>query len=102
MKNETMDIINKLEQVVGSSSEYVLSEYTHYFVVSSFVWLLFGLSMIVVIVKAKLPDHWDVHPLVVKGFIMFIGGIFVAANLSDLLSPNAAAIHQLLKDIRGE
>ncbi len=102
MKNETIDIINKLEQVVGSSSEYVLSEYTHYFVVSSLVWLLFGLAMIVTIIKTELPGHWEIHPLVVKGFIMFVGGLIVAANLSDLLSPNAAAIHQLLKDITGE
>ena len=68
---------------------------------SSLSFIAFGAAIIWVVIKTELPEDWDVHPLVVKGVLLLIGGFLIACNLPDLLAPEAISIHRLLQDVRG-
>ena len=101
MKTEALDILNRLSEILGTSGEYIISEYVYWYMASSLSFIALGVSIIWVIIKTELPEHWDVHPLIVKGVLLLIGGVLIACNLADLLAPEAVSIHRLLLDVRG-
>ena len=92
-------IINKLTEVLGQSSGETIAVYTHYYTVTPWVWVGFGFFLFIIsLIATLLAEEGKVFILAIG---MFISGLFVACNLSDILSPKAVAIHQLIKDVRG-
>jgi predicted membrane channel-forming protein YqfA (hemolysin III family) len=101
MKTESLEIINRLSEVIGASGEYIIGEYAVWYVVSSLTFISLGLAIIITALRLKLPDSWDISPLFIKGVMLFVGALFIACNLPDLFAPEAISIHRLLADIRG-
>ena len=101
-KNE-IDLINHISDAVGKSAEYVTDQYTHWNMLNSIGWLTLGIVVCLGAFFAPLKDDDtpQIAVYIVKGVVIFLGLLFVAANISDIINPTATAIHYLLKDIRG-
>jgi len=102
MDNET--IIGNITTILGEATSGTISAYTHYFIWASVVWIVAGAILIAVSVYPKLyrqmEETFDKESVyVLRGIILVIGLIMFVGNLSDLVSPQAVAIHQLLNDI---
>jgi hypothetical protein len=98
------ELIRELASVVGKSSEQVVSSYSEWFVYSSLGWVAVGVAICVLAVVLEFgadSDLEEISKLLIRAAIAFFGCIFIFVNLPDLLSPQAAAIHQIITDIRG-
>ena len=98
MEQEELD---RFVQVFGDSSSWAIEQYAEWYVVSSIVWLLLAVSIIVLAIKVNWPDDWDVHPLVIKSALVGVSIIVIGCNLPDLISPNGIALHQIISDVAG-
>lgn len=107
MNNYTEEI-KILTQLGTEASQAAIAEYTRYFITNSIVWivaLLIASFLLWLLWKkwANLKDEPEVS--IALGIVL---GIFslccffgIADSVSDLCNPRAMAIHQLLKDVRG-
>jgi len=106
MENETITVINRLADIVGKSSEYIINEYTIWYLASAIGYILFGIIIIFLSIRfCKIPEEYDedcewVFPLI-KWIVIGAGCIFIVCNIGDLFSPTAVGIHRLILDIRG-
>ena len=96
-----IETISKITEVLNATGSHAVSEYTSWYIASSFVWLMVGVVISVLATRWKAEEDWDFPPVVIKWFCVFVGLLFIGCNFPDLLSPKAMAIHQLIKDIRG-
>lgn len=101
MDDNTLKAIEQLSLLIGSSSNVVISEYTKWFFSAAVSWIFFGIVMIVFAIKFNVPDDWDVTPVLIKAPIIFIGMLYIGANIPDLFSPTGVAINHLINGIRG-
>jgi len=96
-----IDTINAVANILSEGGEHAVSEYASWYVIASFSWIAFGATIMSLCLKA--PDYlreWEFFNVVqIAGII--IGMIFIFANIADLFSPEAIAIHRLIMDIRG-
>lgn len=98
---EKLELLDRLTTTIGQSSSVIVTEYTKYMVANSLSYISFGILICFLAKKYKLKDLEDEIAIIIRGTIFFIGLLFIFLNIADLFSPNAAAIHQLIKDIRG-
>jgi len=99
MENEIQQIV----AILGSASDAVLSEYVQWMVASSLTWMMLGVGCSLIAFALTVSDvycRWD-GPGIIAGAMLFIcGTIMVGSNIPDYLQPKAAAIHQLLVDVK--
>jgi hypothetical protein len=95
------EIINRVAEILGQSGQYAVQEYAVWHIVYAIGLIAIGLFLIYKGNKFVAPKGWDeqITPII-KGIMIFFGALFVVANLPDLFSPQAMAIHQLLNDIK--
>ena len=93
--------INEVMQTLNTVGATAVSEYTKWFFISSIAWLVGSGVAFRYWYKCKfeLVDE-ELRPLL-KGSLMLLAGIIFLTFVPDLFAPQAAAIHQLLGDIRG-
>ena len=98
--------IDSIVAVLGSGTEQAIAAYTHYYIWTSVAWGTFwlaGLSAVIFVairLRSWMPDD-DALPGVYVGLAALgaVSGVAVMANVADIIAPEAAAIHQLLKDV---
>lgn len=95
------EMIEQLALIFGESGRYVVDQYAHWFIVSSFVWVLLGVGLIALAWLWKFPEDWEGEQLLFKVMAVILGGLFIGCNLPDLISPEGIALHQLITDITG-
>jgi hypothetical protein len=101
MEHNTTEAIETLAKILGESGTTIVGEYAWWFIWSSLSFIGLGAAILVVAIKWKQPDDWDFNPILLQLFVGFIGLLFIACNVGDLLAPNGIAIHQLIQDVRG-
>jgi len=96
MENEQLILII---ETIKTSSNGLLTDYTTWFITSSLVWIIAAvLGTVFVSFKFK-PE--DIELKIVKYGILAIFMFIICLNLVDLIAPQAAAAHQLIRDLRG-
>jgi hypothetical protein len=99
--------IAQITQILGAASSATIEQYTGWFVVSAIIWALVGLSLsvyggVLLWWAKKHPDDDTTAVALICGAVfVFLGLVLVSINVPDLFYPKAAAIHQLLIDLRG-
>jgi len=110
MTNESIENINRVTDILTNVSTDVLSSYTAWHLTSAVGFLILGLVLIATGAgvafwahKHKFADYEDytILGLLGGGSIILVGVLMVVANISTVISPDAYAIHQLIRDIRG-
>ena len=111
MKNYTEEI-QLLTQLSSEAAQAAIAEYTRYYIVSSIWWAFFCTAGIAasawlwkLSTKALEDERDDTVLFGARACIVLVIAAFALAfadNVSDLISPRAMAIHQLLRDIRRE
>ena len=101
MDENTTEMIEKLASIIGQSGATIVQEYARWYVWTSVSWILFGAGLMFISMKWEQPESWEVSPVIVRLVLVFLGGLFIAANIGDLLAPQGIAIHRLILDIRG-
>lgn len=95
-----IEALNKLAEILGTTSETIIDAYTSWFVYSSIAWLLVGVTLVVAGLRWTVPEDWEAPSVVLKALVVFVGLLFICSNVPDLIEPKAAAIHQLIYDVR--
>lgn len=65
-------------------------------------WLIFGAIVCWSATKIKFSEHSDVAAWgqwLIRAVVVFFGALMILVSVPDIASPQAAAIHQLLRDI---
>lgn len=97
--------IDKLTQLVITSSNSAIEAYTRWHFVSALSWVAFGTFFILLsksYLKIKDPHgDYEIPIKIVSSIIMLLGIFIVVVNMSNLICPRAYSIHQLIIDIRG-
>ena len=101
-ENET-ELMNNLASAVGKSAEYVTQQYSTWMVWSAIGWVVFGAIVCWSATKIRFKEHTEVPEWgqwLIKAAVVFCGALMILCSVPDIASPQAAAIHQLLRDIR--
>jgi len=104
MLNENeITLVNNIALAVGKSAEFVTEQYTSWFFVSAVGWVIFGIFSLWSVTKIKFSCKSEVSEWaqwLIKSVLVLISATFILANLPDAINPKAAAIHQIIKDVR--
>lgn len=99
MSNSDLD---KVLMALGESTQKAIDWYSSWFVINSVVMILVGIIVILAAYRFRFKFE-DVdeanYAVIIRLGIGFLGLMFVAANIADLLNPEAAALHQLIRDL---
>lgn len=103
--SESVQIVQQVLSVLDRSGQSAISSYTQWHFAKAISYILLGLVIIVSCVRWNHLDDDGEHKIdgfafYLKIFAIFIGMLFIVANVPDLFSPQAIAIHQLIKDIK--
>lgn len=105
MEGENLKMLQEVINAIGGTGSAVISEYTVWFIVSAIGWIILGVAIIYSAYKWKVENegpcddfYWG--RVLARSFFMFIGALFIFCNVPDLFSPEAAAIHRLLQDVK--
>lgn len=101
--SEEVTLIENLADAVGKSAEFVTAEYAGWMVWSAVFWVALGLFICWGAMRLKFDDDSEVPEwgqMVIRGILIFIGGMFIATSAPDIAEPKAAAIHQLISDVK--
>jgi hypothetical protein len=100
--------IEALRDIATPAVQAAIHAYSNWMVISSIGWIASGVA--IVVAATKCLEWWRSHEFDDDGafvaslvgivLLFLIGGLLVVCNLPDLFSPQAAAIHQVLRDIR--
>lgn len=92
----------KIMETIETTSSFVIGEYIHYYTYTSLFLVAAGLFVCLVGYRIK-PDAFDCNEffIFVKYCTIIVGFVLVICNMGDFISPEAAAIHQLLTDLKG-
>ena len=96
-------LINNIAAAVGKSAEFVIAQYTTWVLANAIGWMCFGILICWSATRVTFDDDTDwTKPaqFLAKGVVVFIGAMFILACVPDIANPTAAAIHQLLQDVR--
>jgi hypothetical protein len=92
--------INRLAEILGSTGEAIIAQYTTWHLVAALLYILTGLALLYCAWKPAFGKTWEEGVLPAVRVVMLIAGVlFVVCNLPDIFAPKAVAIHQLLQDI---
>ena len=92
-------VLNKMGVAVAT----VIPLYAKWYFVNALVWILASIPCFVVAFflweKSKEEDSNN-YLIIISIIAAFIGVYFILSNITNLITPEPYAIHQLLKDIR--
>lgn len=92
--------LEKLTQLGTDAVQAAITQYTHWFVISSLCWLAFGAVCAIAAVKVwRKREDWEFAEMAAL-ILVIIAVLTVPCNVPTLLQPRAYAIHQLIKDAR--
>ena len=97
MEQNIVNVIEKLAAAVGKTGGEIVHYYVTWYIVASIVWGLFGAMIIFLGTRIKGNENE-----LIRWILFIIGLLFFCSNLIDLLAPQGIAIHQIIKDLRGE
>lgn len=105
MESENLKIIQEVISALGGAGSAIVAQYTVWFIVSSICYSVLGAVIAITAFKWKPVEQEGygdsyIWRVIARYVLMFIGGLFIAANLPDLFAPEAMAMHQLLRDIK--
>lgn len=103
-ENETT-LLTNIASAVGESAEFVISQYTTWHFVNAVGWLVFGIFAILSVTKIKFDKDSEIAiwaQFFIKAVLILISATIILSSVPDVASPKAAAIHQLLKDVRSK
>ena len=96
------ELIKNLAGAVGKSAEYITHQYASWMVASAIGWIIFGAIVCWSATKIRFSEHTYVAEWgqwLIKACVVLVGAMMILASVPDIASPQAAAIHQLLRDI---
>jgi len=104
---ETIQIIEKLALVLGTSGTNVITYYAEWYIAASISYIILG-ALIVFIGFYLIDkiigniDDYDTPIKIIKIVCIFIGTLIIFCNIGDLCAPEGVGVHQLIMDIRGQ
>lgn len=110
MEQQVTEIIQELSKQLGIASNSIVPHYAKWYFAAGISYCLFGsmLMALGVYLHAKIPIWFDsdvelsrVWAIAILFVLVFIGGLFIAFNVGDIVAPEGIGIHRLIKDIRG-
>lgn len=103
MNDQELAVVNRILDALSSGSANIVASYTTWMIAAAVAWIVVG--VILLFMAAYMFRHADKEsPLLSLSISLalgFFGLLFIATNVPDLVSPQAMATHQLIKDIRG-
>lgn len=102
MNEENLAVIEKLAGILGSHGEAILSEYKLWFITSSLLWVLGGVGLAVSVFRSKYRETTALTTLEVsfiRALLLLLSFLMLVNNVPDLVAPEAASIHQLIRDL---
>jgi len=99
------ELLTKLASAIGTSSDFIIAQYTGWKVVNATGWVIFGALLSASTALLKFDKYSDVAPWgqwLIRILITCVGAVFVFYNIANITNPKAAAIHQIISDIRGQ
>jgi uncharacterized membrane protein len=106
MTDQELGVVNRVLDTISSWAADIVNSYSTWMIASAVTWLVIGViiilfGIIATVLSLKKDEPNGVYVFTAGAVLVFIGSLFVGANVPDLVSPKAAATHQLIKDIRG-
>ena len=105
-KQDGIVLIDKLAGVLSTTSGQIVSEYSVWFIADSIAWILAAILCIpasfrlVKLVGDQVESDTKVLISSVLGVVCLMFILAGLHSVSDLIAPEAAAIHQLIIDIK--
>lgn len=105
-----IQVIEALSIKLGLTANEIIPHFTKYYYVSAWIWCgaaIFGMIMAVIFIiycfRPKNQDEakWMTAGIVILLIALFLGGITIATNATDIFVPQASAIEKLITSIRG-
>jgi putative Ca2+/H+ antiporter (TMEM165/GDT1 family) len=96
------ELMKSLAGAVGKSAEYITQQYATWMVASAIGWIIFGAVVCWSATKIRFDEHSDIPDFfqwLAKALVVFLGALMILVSVPDIASPQAAAIHQVLRDI---
>ena len=96
------ELMRSLAGAVGKSAEYITQQYAHWMIASAIGWVIFGVIVCWGATKIRFSEHSEISEWgqwLMRAVVIFFGAWMILASVPDIASPQAAAIHQVLKDI---
>jgi hypothetical protein len=95
-----LKIINNITEILSEKSSEVLTHYTAYYTVQAISLIVLGIIILYAAFKLDTRE-WEAGLGILFKFIAYpIGLLFIFMNIDTLFSPEAMAIHQLIRDIK--
>ena len=96
-------LIKNIADAVGKSAGFVMDQYASWMIANAIGWICFGVLICWAATKITFDEDSDVPApwqWAIKGCVVFFGMLFILNCIPDVASPKAAAIHQMLKDVK--
>ena len=103
MNDKELDMIGRVLETLSTGAADIVATYSTWMYASAITWLIIGSILFLIgVVAIIIAVNEGAEALGGVGiFVVLVGMVFIGANVPDLVSPKAAATHQLIKDIRG-
>ena len=102
---EELEAVKQVGTAVSAVGSTVLEEYTRYYVYGSIVWIVAALVFGFFAWRVNVSHiHKDFDPIImwmIKIIAAIVAALMFFSNAGNLVAPKAAAIHQIIKDVRG-
>ena len=110
MKPEELQLIKDVLAQAGAAGSATMEAYVRWHFAAAITWFLCGIVLLVaaaVLTRTTLRIMRETHDDTFLGWVgvvlcALLGLLMFATNLPDIIAPDAAAIHQLLRDVRSE
>lgn len=110
MKPEELQLIKDVISQVGTAGTATLEAYTQWHLAAALTWLVTGVALLALSIFMAWRTVKDIRSenddmigawIGISLIALLLGLLMVGTNIADVIAPEAAAIHQLLRDVRG-
>jgi len=91
--------VDKITQLGSDAVQGTITEYTLWYFFNSVAWIVFGVVICAYAIRLWKINQQNGAKFAALG-VLFIGMLFISANIPTLFTPKGYAIHQFLKDIK--
>ena len=107
MNTEIIETVNLLADKLGTTADKLIEMFVPHVIASSIVWSVAGIFIIIVasivaimIIKDTRDTEVKVFAIALFCFTVFIGAMFLAENVPDIVAPEAAAFQKIVRTIK--